>query len=169
LISVTAGNATPSVNITVPPLNSTDSVNVTATSQADTTKLATATITLSGLSIIAMGQCTPDSTSPGTLNCTYGGTGTQVSRSQSTGQTIYLFVVGYGILPGTTYSITGNDIVVTQPTSAGGNFVTTNNGVPAVYFQIVVPSTAALGPRDVEVRNSGNELASFLGGLSITQ
>jgi hypothetical protein len=172
LVQVTANNAgsPPTADITVPSLDSVDSVTVTATSQADTSKSASSTVTLSGLSIIAMGQCVPDPTKPpGSFNCTYSGTGTQVSRSQSAGQTIYLFVVGYGILPGTTYSISGNDVVVTQPTSAGGNFVTTNNRVPAVLVQIVVPSTAALGPRNLVVRNSGNELASFVGGLSITQ
>lgn len=163
LVSVTGGNTASNVDIAVPPLNSVDSVTVTATSQADTSKSASAAVALSGLSITAMGKCIPDSTNPGTLNCTYGSTGTQVSP----GQTAYLLVVGYGILPGTIYTISGSDVVVTQPSAS--QFQKTSNGVPAVYFQIVVSPTAALGPRNLIVRNSGNELASFIGGLSITQ
>jgi len=164
-VSVTAGQTTPNTNISVPPLNATTSVAVKATSQADTSASASATVTLSGLSILAVGQCTPDTTKPGTLNCTAGSTGTEVSRSQSGGQTLYLFVAGFGILPGTTYSISGSDIVITQP--ANGQFQAASDGTPAVYFQIVVSPTAALGPRNLVVRNSGNELTSFVGGVSI--
>jgi hypothetical protein len=166
-VLVTAGNTSQDVNISVPALNSSDSVTVTATSQADLSTSASATVTLSGLSIIAVGQCVKSATDPTKLNCTGSSTGTQVSLSQSAGQNLYLFVAGYGILPGTTYSISGNDVVVTQPPES--NFQTASNGVPAVFFQIAVPSTAALGPRNLIVRNSGNELASFAGAVAITQ
>lgn len=165
-VTVTAGQTTPNTNISVPPLNSTTSVTVKATSQADTSASASATVTLSGLSILAVGQCTPDTTNPGTLNCTAGSTGTQVSRSQSGGQTLYLFVAGFGILPGTTYAISGSDVVITQPASS--QFQAASDGTPAVYFQIVVSPSAALGPRNLVVTNSGNELTSFVGGVSIT-
>lgn len=168
-ISVTGGNTTSSVNISVAPLNSAGSVTVTATSQADSSKSASATVTLSGLSIIGVGQCSPSISNPNQLSCQASSTGTSISRSQSAGQTTYLFVAGYGILPGTIYSVSGNDVVVTQPTSAGGNFVTLNDGTPAVYFPVVVPSTAGLGPRNLTVRNPGNELASFAGAVLITQ
>jgi hypothetical protein len=169
LVQVTAGNNTPNVNITVPPLNAVDTVTITATSQADSSQSASATVTLTGLSIIAVGQCTQSTASQ--LSCSGGSTGTEISRSQSGGQTLYMFVAGYGILPGTTYEISsnGSDIIVTQPTSAGGNFATTNNGLPAVYFPVVVSPTATLGPRNLAVRNQGNELTSFAGAVNITQ
>lgn len=163
LVSVTAGQ-TASASVAVPELNSVNSVTVTATSQADTTKSASATITLSGLSILGVGQCTVSGTS---VSCQFGSTGTGVSRSQMGGQTVYLGVLGYGIVPGTSYTISGNgDIVVTQPSSQ--NFGTASTGVPAVYFPIVVSPTATPGPRNVVVTNSGNELSAFPGGLLIT-
>ena len=162
-VAVTAGQ-TASADVPVPELNPVNSVTVTATSQADPSKSASATVTLSGLSITAVGQCTPSGSN---LDCSAGSTGTQVSVSKSGGQTVYMFIVGYGVVEGTTYSISGNDILVTQPSSS--NFVTTNDGSPAVYFTIVVSSNAALGPRDIVVTNSGGELAGFPGGLQITQ
>lgn len=163
LVSVTAGQ-TASASVAVPELNPTNSVTVAATSQADTTKSASASVTLSGLSILAIGQCTVSGTS---VSCPFGSTGTEVSRSQMGGQTVYFGVLGYGVVPGTSYSISGNgDIVVTQPSSQ--NFGTANTGVPAVYFPIVISPTATLGPRNVVVTNSGNELSAFPGGLLIT-
>jgi len=56
-------------------------------------------------------------------------------------------------------------VVVTQP--ASGNFQTTTSGLPAVYFQIVVSPGAVPGRRDLVVRNSGNELSSFVGAILI--
>lgn len=169
MVTVNAGQAVTGKDITVPPLNSVDSVTVTATSQADSTKSASATVTLTGLSILAVGRCTQSSATQ--LSCSAGSTGTEISRSQSGGQSLYLFVAGYGILPGTTYTISsnGSDVIVTQPTDAGGNFATTNNGLPAVYFPVVVSPSATLGPRNLVVRSSGNELTSFAGAVDITQ
>jgi hypothetical protein len=169
MVTVTAGQAVSGANITVPPLNAVDTVTVTATSQADSSQSASATVELTGLSILAVGQCTQSTATQ--LSCSAGSTGTEISRSQSGGQTLYMFVAGYGILPGTTYEISsnGSDIIVTQPTSAGGNFATTNNGLPAVYFPVVVSPTATLGPRNLVVRNQGNELTSFAGAVNITQ
>jgi len=162
-VSVTGGQTTSSVNVPVPELNSVNLVTVTATSQADTTKSASATVTLSGLSIVGLGQCTQSGT---TLNCSAGSTGTPVSR----GQTVYIFIVGYGIVPGTTYAISGSDVTIPQqPTSANNNFVTTKDGTPAVFFQITISPTAALGQRNIAVTNSGGELSAFPGGLQITQ
>ena len=169
MVTVNAGQAVTGADITVPPLNSVDTVTITATSQADSTQSASATVTLTGLSILAVGQCTQSTSTQ--LSCSGGSTGTEISRSQSGGQTVYLFVAGYGILPGTTYTITsnGSDVVLTQPTDAGGNFATTNNGLPGVYIPVVVSPTATLGPRNLVVRNSGNELTSFVGAVEITQ
>lgn len=171
-VSVVAGQTVSGVDVTVPALNdSINSVTVTATSQADPSKSASATVTLSGISILALGQCMPSTSNSGSLTCTASSTGTDISRSQSGGQAVYLFVVGYGILPGTTYSISngGSDVTIpVQPSSAGSNFKTASSGVPAVYFQVVVSPTAALGPRNLIVTNQGNELTSFVGAVDIT-
>jgi hypothetical protein len=40
---------------------------------------------------------------------------------------------------------------------------------PVVYFSITVSPTATLGPRNLVVTNTGNELASFVGAVDITQ
>ncbi len=167
LVSVSPGQTTSSINISVPQLNPVDAVTVTATSQADATKSASATVTLTGLSIIAVGQCTLIGS-----NCTAGRTGTSISIGQQGGQTVDLFIVGYGIVPGTTYSISGNgtDIVVSQPSSS--DFTTASNSTntyPAVILPIVVSPAAALGQRNLVVTNQSNELAAFPGGLEITQ
>lgn len=163
-VSVTAGHTASSINVAVPQLNPVNSVTVTATSQADSSKSASTPVTLSGLSILALGQCTQSGTN---LNCSGDATGTQISRSQMGGQTVYLFIAGYGIVQGTTYSISGNDIAVTQP--SGANFGTTPDGTPAVAFPIVVSPAATLGRRNVVVTNPGGELSAFPGGLQITQ
>ncbi|HZT71984.1 MAG TPA: hypothetical protein VFC10_19840 [Terriglobia bacterium] len=159
--SVIAGQPTSNINVTVPAISAVDSVTVTATSQADPSKSASATVTLSGVSILAVGQCVPDPTKPGTLNCTGGSTGTEVQA----GQTATLFVAGFGILPGTSYTISGSDVVVTQP--APQQFQPASDGTPAVYFTIVVSPGAVPGPRNLVVRNQGNELASFAGAVQI--
>lgn len=167
LVTVNAGSNVQNTNITVPALNSVDSVTVTATTQADSSKSASATVTLTGLSILAVGQCVQDAKDPTKLNCSAGSTGTEASQ----GQAFYLFVAGYGILPGTSYSISSNGSDVTiplQPTSAGGNFSTTSAGIPVVYFQVVVSPTATIGPRNLVVTNPGNELTSFVGAVDIT-
>lgn len=160
-VTVTAGNTTQNVNVAVPPLNSVSTVTVTATSQADTSKSASATVTLSGLSILGAGQCTANTTQTNTLNCTASSTGASVSP----GQTVELFVAGYGILPGTTYSVSGTGVAVTQPAST--DFQPTKSGIPTVHFQIDVSPTATPGPRNLIVTNNGNEFTSFPGGLLI--
>jgi len=163
MITVTAGQAVSGADITVPPLNSVDTVTVTATSQADNTKSASATVTLSGLSILGVGQCTQTSVSQ--LSCSAGSTGTEIAQ----GQNVYLFVAGFGILPGTSYTISSNgtDVVVTPPLTS--QFQTASDGTPVVYFQVAVSPSATLGPRNLVVRNSGSELTSFVGAVEITQ
>lgn len=157
---VAAGGTASNINVAVQPLNDVSTVTVTATSAADSTQSASATVTLTGLSILAVGQC---DLSTGTCSAT--GTGTEISRSQA--QPVYLFVGGFGIVPGTTYSISGDGVVVTQPPSS--NFQTATNGTPVVYFPVTVSPTASLGPRNLVVKNGGNEIAAFPGGVSITQ
>lgn len=169
-VSVAAGGTTQNIDISVPPLNSVDSVTVTATSQADSSKSASATVTLTGLSILAVGQCTH--TTATQLSCSAGSTGTEISQ----GQNVLLFVAGFGIVPGTNYCISGmgtdctsgsgTDVVVTPPLDK--QFQTASDGTPMVYFQVSVLPGAALGPRNLVVRNSGNELTSFAGAVDIT-
>jgi hypothetical protein len=166
LVTVNPGSNIQNADITVPALNSVDSITVTATSQADNTKSASATVTLTGISILAVGQCTQVTATQ--LSCSAGSTGTEVSQ----GQTFYIFIAGNGILPGTSYDISSNGSDVTipvQPSSAGGNFSTTTSGIPVVFFQVVVSPTATLGPRNLVVTNTGNELTSFVGAVDITQ
>ncbi|HET9179308.1 MAG TPA: hypothetical protein VFQ24_13200 [Terriglobia bacterium] len=170
LVTVNAGSNLQNTDVTVPALNSVDSVTVTATSQAESLKSASATVTLTGLSILAVGQCTQ--TTATQLSCSAGSTGTEISQ----GQTVFLFVAGFGIRPGTEYCISGSgadctsgsgtDVVVTPPLD--GQFQTTNDGTPAVYFQVAVLPGAAPGPRNLVVRNSGNEFTSFAGAVDIT-
>jgi hypothetical protein len=162
-VQVTAGQATSGINISVPPLNSVNSVTVTATSQADASATASASITLTGLSVLAVGQCTPSSASQ--LSCSAASTGTQIAQ----GQNVLLFVAGFGILPGTSYNISSNgtDVAVTQPLDS--QFETAKDGTPVVYFNVAVSPGATLGPRNLIVRNSGNELTSFVGAVDIVQ
>jgi len=169
-VSVAAGGTAQNIDISVPPLNSVDSVTVTATSQADSSKSASATVTLTGLSILAVGQCTH--TTATQLSCSAGSTGTEISQ----GQNVLLFVAGFGIVPGTNYCISGvgtdctsgsgTDVAVTPPLD--NQFQTASDGTPVVYFQVSVLPGAALGPRNLVVRNSGNELTSFAGAVDIT-
>lgn len=169
-VSVTAGGSAQNIDISVPPLNSIDSVSVTATSQADSTKSASATITLTGLSILGVGQCTQTTTTQ--LSCSAASTGTEISQ----GHNVLLFVAGFGIVPGTRYCISGmgtdctsgsgTDVVVTPPLDS--QFRTASDGTPVVYFQVSVLPGAALGPRNLVVKNAGNELISFAGAVDIT-
>jgi len=162
-------------------------VTVSATSQAEPTKSASATVTVVGqpltqrevtvtagmetrgidvqvsaltptLSLIAVGTCTA-------TNCTAGSVGVQVAQGRSE----TLFLVGKGIVPGTVYAISGKstDVVVTQPSES--DFATTTTGEPAVSVAISVSPTAELGPRNIMVTNSAGELVVFVGGLLITQ
>ncbi len=166
LITVNPGADVQVPEISLPALNSVSTITVTATSQADTSKSASATVTLTGISIVAVGQCTQATAS--TLNCSAGSTGTEISQGTST----YLFVAGFGIVPGTTFSVSTNatapDVVVTQP--ATSSYQLAKDGVtPVVYFPITVSPTATLGPRNLVVTNTGNELTSFVGAVDIIQ
>ena len=163
-VSVTANNDSQNIDVTVPAVNAVDSVTVTAKSQADSSKSASATVTLSGLSILAVGQCT---LSGATLTCQGGSTGTSAAR----GSMINLFVGGYGIVSGTTFSISNNgstppDVVVAP--SSSYSFGTANDGTPAVSFSVTISPTATPGLRNIVVTNPAGELSAFPGGLMIT-
>ncbi|MEJ2007153.1 MAG: hypothetical protein P8Z30_03200 [Acidobacteriota bacterium] len=82
-VTVMAGNTTPNVDISVPPLNSITSVTVTAASQADPSQSASATVTLSGVSMLAVGQCVQSTTSANALDCSGDATGASVSPGQT--------------------------------------------------------------------------------------
>ena len=139
---MTAGVTTSGINIAVPPKNPPTLV------------------------VEAVGLCTP--VSPTTSNCQTEASGAQVAR----GQAATLFIVGTGIVFGTTtYSITGSQsgITVTQPPAS--NFPSCTSGttsVPCVAVDISVSASAPLGPRNIEVTNSAGELSVFVGGLNIT-
>jgi hypothetical protein len=86
------------------------------------------------------------------------------------GQQATIFLVGNGIVLGTTYGFGGaaSDLTFSQ---ASISFCTTNppNPLPCVTFDVAVASSAALGPRNIMVNNPAGELAVFVGGLLITQ
>lgn len=98
-----------------------------------------------------------------------GGTGLQRGSSAT------LLLAGDGIVPGTSYEITGPDVSVTQPSAADFQTCTTGgtgsgtSGTPCVKIGVSVGATAAPGPRNIIVTNQAGELTSFVGGLLITQ
>jgi len=162
-------------------------VTITATSQEDDTKSASATVTIvtqsSGANIVkvASGQTasnisiqvlplTPTLSIYGAgtcsgSSCSTSGTGAQVAQ----GSSATIFVVGQGIVSGTVYSVSGNpaDVTVTQP--SGSQFGQTNDGTPSVSFDVKVSPTAVPGVRNIIVTNpSTGELSAFVGGILIT-
>ena len=152
MVLLNAGQTVTSINIAMPPLPLKTAVTVRATSQVDTTKSASAKVTLTPLSFIAAGMGTRA-----------GVTGVEVSQ----GSTVNLFLVGKGFVLGTFYAISGpNDVTVTQPT--GADFGQTTDGLPAVNITISVSPSAALGPRNIIVNDPAGELTVFVGGLLVT-
>jgi len=162
-------------------------VTVTATSQEDGTKSASATVTIvtqsSGANTVQVtsGQTISNinvQVSPLTPTLNIYGAGTCSGSTCSTaaagvqvaqGGTATIFLVGIGLVSGTVYSISGNpaDVTVVQP--SGTQFGQTNDGTPSVNFDITVSSTAVPGPRNIMVTNpTTGELSAFVGGLLIT-
>jgi hypothetical protein len=161
-------------------------VTVTATSQADGTKSASATVTIvtqsSGANTVqvASGQTVSNinvEVSPLTPTLSIYGAGTCIGSTCSTtatgaqvaqGGSATIFLVGKGIVSGTVYSISGNpaDVTVVQP--SGSQFGQTNDGTPSVTFDITVSANAAPGLRNIMVSNpTTGELSVFVGGLLI--
>ncbi len=155
-VSVIAGATNSGNNIAVSQLPTvTNPATITATSKADTSKSASASVTIKVLAFIAAG-----------LGTSGGGTAFTLARRASN----QLFLVGTGFLPGTTYAITGpNDITLTQPTTSNGGFCQTKDvpPLPCVTVPITVNSNAQLGPRNIMVTNQAGELSVFVGGLVI--
>jgi hypothetical protein len=162
-------------------------VTVTATSQEDGTKFASATVTIlaqsSGANTVqvASGQTISNinvQVSPltptlsiygaGTCSgstCSTAATGVQVAQ----GGSATIFLVGNGIVSGTVYSISGKPAEVTVVQPSGSQFGQTNEGTPSVTFDIAVSSNAVPGPRNIMVSNpTTGELSVFVGGLLIT-
>lgn len=157
-------------------------VTIMATSQADTTQSASATVTIVPSSsqqnvIVMAGQITSSidialtSITP-TLQfiaigicCTAGSTGVQLAR----GSSATLLLVGNGFEPGTIYSVSGpsSDVTVTQPSD--GDFTQTNENppIPAVKLRVSISANAMPGARNVMVASSNGELTVFVGGLLI--
>ena len=161
-------------------------VTITATSQYDGTKFATATVTVvnqlpvahavqvsSGQSIsnvdVQVSQLTPTLSIYGAGTCSGSSCATAATGVQvPLGGSATIFLVGNGILPGTVYSISGKpaDVSVVQP--AGSQFGQTSNGTPSVSFEITVSSSAVPGLRNIMVSNPATgELSVFVGGLLI--
>jgi len=161
-------------------------VTITATSQADGTKSASATVTIvtqssgantvqvaSGQTIsnikVELSPLTPTLSiyGAGTCNgsvCSTAAAGVQVAQ----GGSATIFVVGSGIVSGTVYSISGNPAEVTVVQPSGSQFGQTNDGTPAVTFDITVSAKAVPGLRNIMVSNpSTGELTVFVGGLLI--
>ena len=137
-------------------------VTVTAVSQADSTKSASATVTIASLSLFAVGTC--PSATPG-ATCAAGSTGVEVNAGASP----ILFVVGEGVVSGTTFSIS-NPPSVPDVTIVGTVQYCTTRGTPAypcATFQIAVLPSAQTGPRNIMVSDPAGELAAFPGGLQI--
>ena len=156
-------------------------VTVTATSQADNTKSSTATVTIVPKSdthtvSVAGGQVSGGvdinvSHKTPTLQITMVGTAGKIAHSTGTsvsrGSSVTLFLVGSGLVIGTTYSISGpSDVTVTQP--SGNDFGHTTENAPAVNIPITVSVSAAPGSRNIIVKNGTGETAIFPGGLLIT-
>jgi hypothetical protein len=169
-----------------PSVPSPSHVTITATSQADGTKSASATVTIvtqsSGANTVqvASGQTVSNinvDVSPLTPTLSVYGAGTCSGSTCSTaaagvevaqGGSATIFVVGSGIVSGTVYSISGNpaDVTVVQP--SGSQFGQTNDGTPSVSFAITVNSNAVPGLRNIMVSNpTTGELSVFVGGLLI--
>jgi hypothetical protein len=162
-------------------------VSVTATSQADGTKSASATVTIvpqssGGNTVqVASGQTISNvnvEVSPLTPTLSIYGAGTCSGSTCATaaagvqvaqGGSATIFLVGKGIVSGTVYAISGNpaDVTVVQP--SGPQFGQTNDGTPSVTFDITVSANAVPGLRNIMVSNPATgELSVFVGGLLIT-
>ncbi len=162
-VSVTPGpGSTPVVNFALDTVPQTTSVTVTATSQADTTKSASATITIDPLSVVAVGTCDTSG------SCSAGAVGVSVAQ----GGTLSLFLVGNGVGSNDTFSFSGNPADVTI--SAGSTqfcMTQAQSGIPSqpcVTFDINVNANATPGARNIMVTSSDGEMATFVGGLLIT-
>ena len=161
-------------------------VTITATSQEDGTKSASATVIVvaqtSGANTVqvASGQTVSNinvELSPLTPTLSIYGAGTCSGSACSTtatglqvapGGSATIFLVGNGIVSGTVYSISGNpaDVTVVQP--SGSQFGQTNEGTLSVSFDITVSAQAVPGLRNIMVSNpKTGELSVFVGGLLI--
>ncbi len=161
VVPVFAGHTNSSVNVAVNAVPASTSLTVTATSQADTSKSASATINIDPLSLVAVGTCDTSG------NCTGGYVGTSVAP----GATATLFLVGDGIGPNDTFAFSGNPADVTIAANSAQFCMTQAQGSipaqPCVTFDISVSSGAATGPRNIIATSSNGELATFVGGLLI--
>ena len=161
-------------------------VTITATSQFDGTKFASATVTIvsqsagahtvqvaSGQTVsninVEVPQLTPTLSIYGAGTCSGSSCSTAATGAQVVqGGSATIFLVGNGIVSGTVYSISGNpaDVTVTQP--SGSQFGQTSNGTPSVSFDITVSGSAVPGLRNIMVSNpTTGELSVFVGGLLV--
>jgi hypothetical protein len=154
-VAVNPSQQTPGVDIALTPLVTSTTLTVTATSKADATRSASAQVTITPLSLVAVGTC-------GTTQCVAGGTGVEVKQ----GEEVTLFLVGEGIAAGTSFDFSGpaGDVVVSSV-----KFVKTDSGKPAADVTVSISPSAQPGARNIMVTNSVGELSAFAGGLLIQQ
>lgn len=162
VVSVLPGQTFSSVDFAVNAVPQSTSVTVTATSQADTTKSASAKIAIDPLSLAAVGTCNTSG------NCSGGAVGV----SAAPGAALTLFLVGNGVGSNDTFSFSGNPADVTiSPGSMQFCMTQAQSGIPAqpcVTFDINVNANANPGQRNILATSSDGELATFVGGLLIT-
>lgn len=191
--SATAGTVTATGLYTAPnPAPASGAATVTAASQADTAAAASAKVTISASTT----SCTFPFTNPVTVTAGQKTTGVDVAVPTLTptllitavgvgnsagaatvpvaqGSSASLLIVGEGMVAGTCYAVSGpNDVGVTQPGS-GSFFMCGPSGgaknIPCAQVNISVTSAAALGARNILVKNGAGEVSAFVGGLLITK
>jgi hypothetical protein len=161
--AVSAGNSTKAGTLYLTPLIPSTTVTVTATSQADTTKSAFATVTIAPLSLFAVGTCT--AATSGTTTCTAGSTGVSVNA----GSIVTLFLVGEGVVQGTTFTISNPPRPNVTIVPGSVQYCTTQGtpSYPCASLQVYASPAAQPGPRNIMVSDPAGELAAFPGGLRI--
>ena len=161
---------------------STNPVTVKATSQADTSKSAPASVRIMSASPQTVAVIAGQETSGVNIDVSpltptlqliavgIGNTAGSIGVTVNQGNTYSLLLVGNGLVSGTFYAVSGNpsDVQVTQPTGSDFGETTDNPPFPAVNVSIRVSGNAALGARNIMVTNPAGELSVFVGGLLIT-
>lgn len=106
------------------------------------------------LNIIALGVTTGS-----------GGSASSTGALIARGATKTVLIFGAGLSASDPIAISGpNDITVSSPQS-----IKSTTGIPGIAFQAGVASSAALGARTVVVTDMHGDIATFTGGLEVTQ
>jgi len=109
------------------------------------------------LNIIALGVTTGS-----------GGSASNTGALIARGATKTVLIFGAGLSASDPIAISGpNDITISNPQSIVSTPAT--GGIPGIAFQAAVASSAALGARTVVVTDMHGDIATFTGGLEVTQ